>query len=86
MSSSYRDKIFGILSSVAEIEHALAEAISVQTKILRKDNLRSEQIELYSETLTDLITLSIKKEIILEFLLQDVIDAWETVTKPDHKK
>lgn len=86
MSSSHREKVFEIVSSVAEIENALAEAIKVQTKILKKDNLKSDQLENYLDTLTELIVLSIKKELVLDFLLQDVLEAWETVAKPDHKK
>jgi hypothetical protein len=85
MSSSSRERIFEILSSVANIENALADAISAQTRILSKGNLKSDQLELFSENLITLIALSIRKELALDIILQDVINAVEKVTNPQSK-
>jgi hypothetical protein len=84
--SSGHEKIFEIISSVAEIEFALADAINAQTRILRKENLTTDQLTRFTDSLTELIALSIQKEMMLEFLIKGAIDAWETVNNPDPKK
>jgi hypothetical protein len=85
MSSSSRETILDILSSVANIENALADAINVQTKILSKGNFKAEQLELFTDNLMKLIALSIRKELALDIILQDIIEAAEMVTPPQPK-
>lgn len=85
MSLSPRERIFEILSSVANIENALADAINVQTRILSKGNFKGEQLELFANNLIDTIALSIRKELALDFILQDVINAVEKTTNPQSK-
>ena len=80
--SSSRETILEILSSVASIENALADAINAQTRILNKGNFKSDQLELLTGNLITLIALTIRKELALDIILQDVINAVEKVTPP----
>ncbi|NRD76875.1 hypothetical protein HPT25_05130 [Bacillus sp. BRMEA1] len=84
--SSNRDRVFEVISSVAEMEFALADAINAQTRILRRENLSPDQLKEFSEDLAQLIALTIQKEMMLEFILKGALDAWETVNNPDPKK
>lgn len=77
-------KINEILSSVAEIEKALANAINAQTELLRREQLPLGQVSFLTEKLEELIRLAIKKEIILELLIQDAIKACEQLECHDH--
>lgn len=72
-----------LLASVANIESALANAINTESEILKEGNMTHEQLLMYSSKLEDLIKLAIKKEIILEFLIEDAIKACETAEKCD---
>jgi hypothetical protein len=83
--SSSQETILEILSSVASIENALADAINAQTRILNKGNFKSDQLELFTDNLMTLIALTIRKELALDIILQDVIDAVEKVTTPPAK-
>lgn len=75
MSPSSKETILQILSSVANIENALADAINVQTKILNKGNFKAEELETFTDNLIKLIALSIRKELALDIILQDLIEA-----------
>jgi hypothetical protein len=85
MSPSSRETFLEILSSVAHIENALADAITVQTRILSKGNFKAEQLEPFMENLIKLIALSIRKELAIDIILQDVIQAGELVNDPQSK-
>jgi hypothetical protein len=85
MSLSSRETILQILSSVANIENALADAINVQTKILSKGNFKADQLETFTENLIKLIALSIRKELALDIILQDIIEAGDMVNNPQPK-
>ncbi len=84
--SSCREKLNEIISSVADMEVALADAINAQTRILRKENLNSEQLALFTMHLEQLIVLTIKKEMMLEFLIQDVVAACQQLSSQDNKR
>ncbi|MDQ6598596.1 hypothetical protein E2K98_14110 [Bacillus salipaludis] len=77
-------KINEILSSVAEIEKALANAINAETELLRREHLSPGQVSFLTEKLEELIRLAIKKEIILELLIQDAIKACEQSECHEH--
>lgn len=85
MSLSSRETVLQILSSVANIENALADAINVQTKILSKGNFKAEQLETYTGNLIKLIALSIRKELALDIILQDVLEAGDMINNPQPK-
>jgi hypothetical protein len=85
MSPSSRETILEVLSSVAHIENALADAITVQTRILSKGNFKAEQLETFTDNLIKLIALSIRKELAIDIILQDLIEAAELVNNPQPK-
>jgi hypothetical protein len=85
MSPSSRETILEVLSSVAHIENALADAITVQTRILSKGNFKSDQLEAFTGNLIKLVALTIRKELALDIILQDLIQAAELVNDPQPK-
>jgi hypothetical protein len=85
MSPSSRETILDVLSSVAHIENALADAITVQTRILSKGNFKAEQLETFTDNLIKLIALSIRKELAIDIILQDIIQAAELANNPQPK-
>jgi hypothetical protein len=85
MSPSSRETILEVLSSVAHIENALADAITVQTRILSKGNFKSDQLETFTENLIKLVALTFRKELALDIILQDLIQAAELVNDPQPK-
>lgn len=85
MSPSSRETILEVLSSVAHIENALADAITVQTRILSKGNFKADQLETFTDNLIKLIALSIRKELAIDIILQDLIEAAELVNNPQPK-
>ena len=84
--SSCRESINEILSSVAKIERALANAINVEANLLKREELSSKQISFVTNKLEELLKLAIKKEIILESLLQEAIKACENEEKHSDRK
>ncbi|AIF45487.1 hypothetical protein [Virgibacillus sp. SK37] len=76
-SKPCKDNLSEFLGSAADIEKALANAINAKSELLRDDNLTPKEKILYSTKLENLIKLAIKKEIILEFLLEDAINVCE---------
>jgi hypothetical protein len=85
MSLSSRETVLQILSSVANIENALADAINVQTKILSKGNFKADQLETFTDNLIKLIALSIRKELALDIILQDILEAGDMINNPQPK-
>jgi hypothetical protein len=85
MSPSSRETILEVLSSVAHIENALADAITVQTRILSKGNFKADQLETFTDNLIKLIALSIRKELAIDIILQDIIQAAELANNPQPK-
>ncbi|WML55028.1 hypothetical protein RCG17_10755 [Neobacillus sp. PS3-12] len=85
MSPSSRETILEVLSSVAHIENALADAITVQTRILSKGNFKAEQLETFTDNLIKLVALSIRKELAIDIILQDIIQAAELANNPQPK-
>ncbi|WP_313803712.1 hypothetical protein [Cytobacillus sp.] len=75
---SCQESLSKLLASVAHIENALANAINAESEILKEGNLTPEQVLMLSNKLEDLIKLAIKKEMILEFLIEDAIKACKT--------
>jgi hypothetical protein len=53
----------------------LANAINAESSILKEGNFTPEQLSMLTNKLEDLIKLAIKKEIVLEFLIEDAIKA-----------
>lgn len=78
---SCQQSLSELLASVANIENALANAINAESEILKEGNMTPEQLLVLSNKLEDLIKLAIKKEIILEFLIEDAIKACKTAEK-----
>lgn len=72
------------IESAANIENALANAINAESHILDSGNLTSEELLFFTNKLEDLIKLSIKKELVLEFLIEDVIKGCKELKK--HKR
>jgi hypothetical protein len=85
MSPSSREAILEILSSVAHIENALADAITVQTRILNKGNFKADQLADFTDNLIKLIALSIRKELAIDIILQDLLEAAELLQDPQPK-
>jgi hypothetical protein len=85
MSPSSRETILEVLSSVAHIENALADAITVQTRILSKGNFKADQLETFTDNLIKLVALSIRKELAIDIILQDIIQAAELANNPQPK-
>ena len=85
MSPSSRETILEVLSSVAHIENSLADAITVQTRILSKGNFKADQLETFTDNLIKLVALSIRKELAIDIILQDIIQAAELANNPQPK-
>jgi hypothetical protein len=85
MGSSSQERILELLSSVSNIENALADAINVQTRILSKGNFKADQLEQFTDNLLKLISLAIRKELALDIILQDVIAIVDNLTPPQPK-
>ncbi|MEC3656848.1 hypothetical protein P9148_17460 [Bacillus siamensis] len=66
-----------VLLSIAEIENALANAINAQTEVIKKGSFSPDELSLLIDKLENTIKLAIKKEIILELLLEDAVKACE---------
>lgn len=80
---SCQQSLSELLASVANIENAFAKAINAESEILKEGDMTPEQRLMVSNKLEDLIKLAIKKEIILEFLIEDAIKACKTAEKCD---
>ncbi|MFC4023632.1 hypothetical protein ACFOUV_07325 [Oceanobacillus longus] len=63
------------IASAAEIENALANAINAEVSLMKRLSLSPKEAMKFTEKLENLIKLAIKKEIILEFLLEETIEA-----------
>lgn len=72
---SCQENLNEFLASVVEIEHALANAINAEVNLINKLHLSPKEAERFTEKLENLIKLAIKKEIILEFLLEETTKA-----------
>ncbi|MBM7704348.1 hypothetical protein [Metabacillus iocasae] len=64
-----------LISSAAEIENAMANAINAEVDLLKRGNLTTEQLIILTNKLENLLKLVIKKEIVLEFLIEDATKA-----------
>ena len=60
---------------VEPIENALADAINAEVDLIKNGNFTAEQKLLLTNKLEDLLKLAIKKEIVLEFLIEDATNA-----------
>ncbi|WP_085991262.1 hypothetical protein [Oceanobacillus senegalensis] len=80
------EELSELIRSVANMENALAEAIEAEILILKYGNFKPEEVKEFHDRLENLIKLAIKKEIILEFLIDDTTKACKEIrTKDDHK-
>jgi len=70
-----KESLSELISSAANIENALANAINAEISILKNGNFTPEQIIVLTNKLENLLKLAIKKEIILEFLIEDATKA-----------
>lgn len=76
-STTCQDKLNEVIASVAELEQALANAIHNISETLNHSRLTPSQLERRIEQLQDVIQLAIKKEIILQSILESAIEACE---------
>ncbi len=69
------ERVTEFIESAAHIENALAQAISAESQLINEGELDFDEALLVIEKLEKLIKLAIKKEIILEFLLEDIVES-----------
>ncbi len=68
------NNIGDFIQSIVQIENAFANVLNSQSDYLdaHRDNFTPEQLLQYNDHLAEIIKLAIKKEIILEFLLDEI--------------
>ena len=81
-SSSYNQ----FIRAVANIENSLADAIEAQSDLLKNDSLSKEELRYFSDQLEEMLKLVIKKEIILEFLIDDIVQGCKHCSAKPCKK
>lgn len=67
-----------LLASVAVVENSLANAVNSVSNSLKENNLTEEQVTKRINQLEDVLKLVIKKEIILEFLIEEATKACQS--------
>ena len=70
-----QEQVNEFIEAASNIENALANAINAESEILRCGHFTHEELSFFTNKLENLLKLAIKKEIILEFLIEDVIKA-----------
>ncbi|WP_249872055.1 hypothetical protein [Oceanobacillus saliphilus] len=78
---SCQESLNEFIASVAEVENSLAQAINAEVHLMKKLDFSPKEAIKFTEKLENIIKLAIKKEIIMEFLLEETIKACK-----DHKK
>ncbi|RLL46736.1 hypothetical protein D8M04_05900 [Oceanobacillus piezotolerans] len=70
-----------LIESAVETVNSLADAISAESQAIREGNFTAEELKVLTNNLEDLIKLAIKKEIVLESLIEDAIKACNLLEK-----
>jgi exonuclease VII small subunit len=70
---SCQENLDELMSSVVNIENALAKAIETECEIFKNGNLTSQELNHFINKLEQLLKMAIQKEIMLDFLIEDAI-------------
>ena len=78
---SCKEDVGEFIHSAANIENALANAINAQSYMIKHGNLSKKELCYFTNKLERTLKLAIKKEIVLDFLIQDIGDVCEHCMK-----
>lgn len=82
---SCEENLNELIASAVNTENALANAINTESTILKNGDFTATELITFMNKLEKLLKLAIKKEIILDFLIEDAIEACE-VHESQNKK
>ncbi|WP_156290643.1 hypothetical protein [Oceanobacillus salinisoli] len=81
---SCKEVLTELIASAVKIENSLAEAISAESRVLKEGDFTAEELVVLTNNLENLLKHAIKKEIVLELLIEDATKACKPLKKHKH--